>query len=136
MDSPSMAPVFTLGVASALRAATEAGTCAIGAATEIPKPATSWQVEQRPKPRTASLKNSAPRAASPVNLGPVDADAASSSELMLGFAMPLSEATYATTATKSDRDNTAAKDDMPVPGRPRETTPLIYAWVKPRPARR
>src|SRR3984885_271032 len=122
MDSPSMVPVFTLGVASALSAATDAGTCAMGAATEIPKPPTSWQVAHRPKPRTASLNSCAPRAASPVSVAPEDTVA---SEPASGLAMPLTVESYATTANKSGRDNTVTKNPTPVPGTPRMTTQLI-----------
>src|SRR6185437_3375514 len=118
MDSPPSAPVFTSGVASALRSAVDAGTFASGAATGIPKPPTSWQVEHRPKPRTASENSRAPRAASPVNVGRLETASPAPSILTSGLAMPFNVATYAITATKSGGDNLLLKDAIPVSGTP------------------
>ena len=70
MDSPSSVPVFTLGVTA--DAALESGDRSRHVDDRrrpltIPSSPTSWQVEHRPKPRTASLNSFALRPASPAS---------------------------------------------------------------------
>src|SRR5437867_6043780 len=120
--SPATVTVETRGVANVFSNAALAGIAAIGAATGIPIPFTSWQVEHRPKLRTASENKSRPRAASAANAGAAEVTGAFAA--IDGFAMPFNRARYADTAAKSARDSVVAYAAIAVLGMPRATVLL------------
>src|SRR5262245_66262964 len=97
--SPPTLTVDTLGVFSAFNASTVDGTAAMGAATGMPRPFTSWQVEHRPKLRTASENSVRPRVASADRF--VEAGAGAAFVVITGFSTTFDLATYATTAVNS-----------------------------------
>src|SRR5262249_29138341 len=123
--SPPTLTVDTLGVFSAFNASTVDGTAAMGAATGIPRPFTSWQVEHRPKLRTASENSARPRVASADRLA--EAGAGAAFVVITGFSTPFSLATYATTAVNSVRESVFANDCIAVFGTPRLTVLPMYA---------
>ena len=90
MVSPFMVTVDTSGVDKARNAWTLTGTFAMGVATGMPNPLTSWQVEHRPKPRTASENRMRPRSPSAESTGAAAAAGAGTFVATIGFAMPFS----------------------------------------------